>query len=243
MRAQAQRVADELAALATPERAQGASAFFKTGPGEYGEGDRFLGVTVPNVRRVCKGHADLGLLAHEELLDSPWHEHRLASLIVLAHQYDRQVQRRGELYDFYLAHTARINNWDLVDVSADRVVGRHLDVVGPGILDELSASDLLWERRIAMTATFWRIKRGEADDALRIAERLLGDGEPLMHKAVGWMLREVGKRVDALVLLDFLDEHAGAMSATTLSYACEHLTPQQRTAYRAIRRAGASNSS
>ncbi len=235
---EAQAIIDALGAEATPERAAGSARYFKTGPGEYGEGDRFVGTTLTAVRKVSKAHTTLSLAAIDELLASEWHEHRTVALIVMVEQYRvGDAAQRAALYDFYLSRTARINNWDLVDVSADRIVGQHLDVVGAGILDTLAGSELLWDRRIAMIATFWRIKRGESEDALRIAERLLGDPEPLIHKAVGWMLREVGKRVSEAILTDFLEQHAAAMSATTLAYACERLTTEQRLHFRALRNA------
>lgn len=233
----AQALADHLAALATPERAAGSSAFFKTGPGEYGEGDQFLGVTVPGVRAVCRRHGSLSLAAIDDLLASPWHEHRLAAVILLSEQYRRgDATQRSAIYDLYLARTARINNWDLVDASAYHVVGPHLDVVGTAVLNELAASPLLWDRRIAMIAPFHRIKRGEGETSLDVARLLLTDPEPLIHKAVGWMLREVGKRVGEAELLAFLDEHAPGMPAVMLSYATERLSPEQRAHYRALRR-------
>ncbi len=234
---EAQALADDLLALADPVRAEGSLRFFKTGPGEYGEGDQFLGVTVPNVRAVCKRHPELPLGAIDDLLASPWHEHRLAAVIGMGEHYRRgDAWLREEVYDLYLARTARINNWDLVDASADRVVGPHLDVVGAGVLDRLAGSALLWDRRIAMIAPFHRIKRGEGDTSLHVAQLLLRDPEPLIHKAVGWMLREVGKRVDEELLLGFLDQHAPGMPAVMLSYATERLTREQQLAYRALRK-------
>lgn len=238
MHPSALEIAAELGELADPTRAEASQRYFKTGPGEYGEGDRFLGVTVPDTRSVCKRHrSTVELKAIEDLLDSAWHEHRLAAVILMGERYGRGDDAlRAEVYDLYLASTARINNWDLVDASADRVVGPHLDVVGSAILDELAASSLLWDRRIAMIAPFHRIKRGEAETSLRVATLLLRDPEPLIHKAVGWMLREVGKRVDEQLLTSFLDVHAPGMPAVMLSYATEKLTPEQRAAYRALRR-------
>lgn len=239
MHPEALEIAAELAELATPERAAGATRFFKTGPGEYGEGDQFLGVTVPDTRAVCKLHRSVELEALEDLLDSAWHEHRLAAVLLLGERYRRgDAALRSQIYDLYLASTARINNWDLVDASADRVVGPHLDVVGTAILDQLAASSLLWDRRIAMIAPFHRIKRGEADTSLHVATLLLADAEPLIHKAVGWMLREIGKRVDESLLTQFLDTHAPGMPAVMLSYATERLTPAQRAKYRALRTKG-----
>lgn len=234
---EAQALADDLQALADPVRAEGSLRFFKTGPGEYGEGDQFLGVTVPNTRAVCKRHPELPLGAIDDLLASPWHEHRLAAVIGMGEHYRRgDAWLREEVYDLYLARTARINNWDLVDASADRVVGPHLDVVGAGVLDRLAGSALLWDRRIAMIAPFHRIKRGKGDTSLHVAELLLRDPEPLIHKAVGWMLREVGKRVDERLLLGFLDQHAPGMPAVMLSYSTERLTREQQLAYRELRK-------
>lgn len=230
----------DLAAYADPSAVPGRARFFKTGPGEYGEGDEFIGATVPQVRAVMKRHPELSLDALDDLLASPIHEHRLAAAMGYVHAY-RVVSRAGDelarhdVYERYLAQSARLNNWDLVDVSAEHVVGPHLDVVGTAILDELAASPLLWERRIAMLATFHRIKRGESADALHVALLLHDDPHPLIHKAVGWMLREVGKRVDESVLTGYLEQHARGMPAVMLSYATERLTPEQRAHYRALR--------
>lgn len=234
----AEAVVAELAAYENPEAAAGRARFFKTGPGEYGEGDVFLGATVPEVRAVERRHRDLPLAALDDLLASPIHEHRLLAAIGYGRAYARaDAAGRQEVFEHYLARTDRINNWDLVDVSAEHVVGPHLDVVGAAVLDELAASALLWDRRIAMLATFHRIKRGESADALRIAERLLADPEPLIHKAVGWMLREVGKRVDEAQLLAFLDTHAAAMPSVMRSYATERLAVDVRARYQQRRRA------
>lgn len=225
-----------LDALADPQVAAQRASFFQTGPGQYAEGDRFIGVTVPVLRRVHRDHRGLPLEALHDLLASAIHEHRLLATVDYAWSYPRaDAARRAELYAHYLAHTHRINNWDLVDTSAEHVVGAHLDIVGTDILDQLAGSALLWERRIAMLSTFHRIKRGEAEDALRIAERLLRDPEPLIHKAVGWMLREVGKRVDEALLLAFLDRHAQEMPTVMRSYAVERLDPQVRARYRVRR--------
>lgn len=230
----------DLARFADPAGAAARARFFKAGPGEYGEGDVFLGATVPQVRAVLRRHPDLPLDALDDLLASDVHEHRFLAAIAYARAY-AQAARRGDdaacqaVYEHYLAHSNRFNNWDLVDCSAEHVVGPHLDIVGSAILDELAASPLLWDRRIAMLATFHRIKRGESADAVRVAEALLGDREPLIHKAVGWMLREVGKRVSEATLVAFLDAHVHGMPAVMLSYATERLTPAQRADYRARR--------
>jgi 3-methyladenine DNA glycosylase AlkD len=235
---QAQALIDDLAALADPARAAGSLRFFQSGPGQYGEGDRFLGISSPILRKAVAPHRGLTAAAIDELLASEWHEHRLAALYVMTAQYAAgDAAARQALYQHYLRSTARINNWDLVDASAEFIVGPHLDVVGDDILDALAVSDLLWDRRIAIVAPFHRIKRGESATSLRIAEQLLGDRQPLIHKATGWMLREVGKRCSEAQLLAFLEAHAAAMTATTLSYACERLTSAQREHFRALRRA------
>jgi 3-methyladenine DNA glycosylase AlkD len=233
----AEAVVSDLARFADPEGATARARFFKTGPGEYGEGDVFLGATVPQVRKVLRAHPGLPLAALDDLLASEIHEHRLLAAIAYGQAYSRaDAAGRQVIYEHYLARSARLNNWDLVDSSAGYVVGPHLDVVGPGILDELAASPLLWDRRIAMLATFHRIMRGESADALHVAELLLADPHPLIHKAVGWMLREVGKRISDSELLAFLDAHAAQMPAVMLSYATERGTPEVRAHYRTLRR-------
>ncbi len=208
--------------------------FFKTGPGQYGEGDKFLGITVPNVRAAIKPYRDLPLSEVEKLLTSEWHEDRLAALLILDWQYARaDAEGQKTIYDFYLAHTAHINNWDLVDASAEYIVGPYLadkpDKMR--VLARLAQSASLWERRIAMLATHHYIRQGRADEALVIIDILLHDQHDLIHKATGWMLREIGKRVDRSVLTTYLDQHAHDMPRTTLRYAIEHLSPEQRAHY------------
>lgn len=233
----AEALAAELDAHADPEYAATLQWYFKTGPGEYGEGDQFLGLRVPLVRRCCRAYRGLPVRELDALLESDWHEHRLAATILMATDYPRaDADRRAALYALLLARTDRLNNWDLVDQCAPYVVGPHLDVVGPQELDALAGSSLLWERRIAMVATWFRIRRGEHEDALRIAERLLTEEHPLIHKAVGWMLREVGKRASEDALRAFLDAHAAEMPAVMLSYAVERLSPAERAGYRRLRR-------
>lgn len=221
-----------LDAHADPGYAASMHWFFQAHPGGYGEGDQFRGLKVPVVRQVCKAFRGMPIGELELLLASPWHEHRLAAAILMATEYPRgDAARRAALYALLLRNTHRLNNWDLVDQTAPYVVGPHLDVVGVAVLDELAASALLWDRRIAMVSTFFRIRRGEADDALHVAELLLADPHPLIHKVVGWMLREVGKRVDEALLLAFLDEHAATMPAVMRSYATERLAPEIRARY------------
>ena len=242
--ATAAQVMDALAEVSVSDDAVFLQRFFKTGPGQYGEGDVFIGVRVPATRAVAKRFADLPLHEIEVLLDSEVHEHRLAGLIILNRLFERASRakardegERGRLADFYLAavRRGRVNNWDLVDGSAEFVLGEYLVDRPRDLLFELAASDILWERRVAVLSSFAFIKRGDASTTLVLAEHLLGDREDLMQKAVGWMLRESGKRVGRHVLVAFLDEHAAAMPRTMLSYATEHLTPAERAAYRAAR--------
>lgn len=239
--ATAEDVRAALAASADPEDAVFLQRFFKTGPGEYGEGDVFLGVRVPATRSVVKRFRGLDLGDIEDLLDDPVHEHRLAAVLLLVAAYPRDPEG---VYVAYLAAVARgrVNNWDLVDASAEHIVGPHVRLgrAPAGLLDRLAASPDLWERRVAVLATFDAIKHGDVEPTLRLAERLLGDPHDLIHKAVGWMLREAGKRVSREALTGFLDAHAAAMPRTMLSYATEKLSPEERAAYRAMRPAGTS---
>jgi 3-methyladenine DNA glycosylase AlkD len=230
-----------LAEVADAEDAVFLQRFFKTGPGQYGEGDIFVGVRVPQVRSVAKKFAGLPLDQLDILLDSNVHEHRLAALIMLNSLFaaasrtaSRNDDRRREIADFYLAAVkrGRVNNWDLVDSSAEFVLGEFLYDRPRDLIFELAASPTLWERRVAVLSTFAFIKRGDASSTLQVAKLLVSDREDLMQKAVGWMLREVGKRVDPALLLEFLDANAGRMPRTMLSYATEHLTPDERVAYR-----------
>lgn len=232
---------------ADPARAATLRAFFRTGPGEYGDGDVFLGVRVPVLRALVRRAQDLPPAEATALLESPAHEHRLAALLVLVARYQRATRartrddaERDALHARYLVavRAGRVNSWDLVDCSAEWLVGDWL--LGPPrhevapVLDPLAASSSLWERRVAMLATFAFTKAGDPGPALTYAARLLGDRENLMHKAVGWMLREVGTRVAREVLLTFLDEHAARMPRVALSYATEHLAPAERARLRAL---------
>lgn len=202
--------------------------FFKTGRGEYGEGDRFLGIRVPIVRRLAMELRELPLDQIEALLHDRWHEARLLALILLGDAYERgSPSERAAIFDLYLSNTDHINNWDLVDVSAARVVGAHLANRPRKLLDRLARSPKLWERRIAIIATQAFIRNGELDDTIRLANVLLHDSHDLIHKAVGWMLREVGNR-DRTRLEAFLDEHAREMPRTMLRYAIEKLPPADR---------------
>jgi 3-methyladenine DNA glycosylase AlkD len=220
-----------LRALRNPQDAAFLARFFKTGPGQYGQGDVFLGVRVPVVRRVAKAFAGLPLAEIESLLHSEIHEERLAALVILVTQAGKaDAATRKRLYEFYLAHTRHINNWDLVDVSAPHVVGAYLADKSRKPLYRLAGSPRLWDRRISILATFHFIRQDDFDDTLRIAAMLLGDGEDLVHKACGWMLREVGNR-DRGALEGFLDRHHRRMPRTMLRYAIEKLPDRKRRAY------------
>jgi 3-methyladenine DNA glycosylase AlkD len=221
----------ELRALASPETATNLQRFFKTGPGQYGEGDVFLGIKVPPLRALAKQHTDADLDTVAALLDSRYHEERFFALLLLMQFYDQAGdQDQAAAYDFYLGNTHRINNWDLVDVSAPRVVGRHLQERPRKILHKLARSSMLWERRIAIISTAWFIRLNDFDDTLKIAKNLLQDEHDLMHKAVGWMLREVGKR-DLATEEDFLKLHYRAMPRTMLRYAIERFPETKRKQY------------
>ncbi len=233
-----------LSAVADPVRAASSQRFFKTGPGQYGAGDVFLGVSVPQQRTVAGRFAGLALDELDQLLDSAVHEHRLAGAIIAVQQFERASAPRGfdqgrrqALVEWYLAavRRGRVNNWDIVDTSAPGILGGWLFDRPRGVLFELAASPVLWERRVAMIATQGFINRGDAGTALELAALLRDDPEDLMQKAVGWMLRELGKRVDRALLIGFLDEHASRMPRTELSYATEHLAPALRAHYRALR--------
>ncbi len=205
--------------------------YFKTGPGQYGEGDRFIGVRVPATRRVARRFRDLSLPETLELLRSAIHEERFLALIILTEKYRGSTpEEQGEIYREYLNHTRFINNWDLVDTSADRIVGAHLSGRSRRPLYRLARSGLLWERRIAVMATFHFIRNGEFAETVKIAGMLLDDPEDLIHKAAGWMLREVGKR-DRDVEESFLREHYRRMPRTMLRYAIEKFPEDLRRRY------------
>jgi 3-methyladenine DNA glycosylase AlkD len=206
--------------------------FFKTGPADYGAGDRFLGIRVPDVRKVAREFRGAPLAAALTLLRSPLHEERLLALLLMVDLFERgNDEERTAIYEQYLKHTPRfVNNWDLVDTSAQQIVGAYLETRNRAVLYDLARSAHLWERRVAIIATFRFIKQQSFDDTLAIATLLLGDREDLIHKATGWMLREVGNR-DRAVLERFLREHYGAMPRTMLRYAIEKLPEPRRKAY------------
>jgi 3-methyladenine DNA glycosylase AlkD len=217
----------ELTKLADEERAKNNARFFKTGEGEYGCGDKFLGIRVPQVRQVIKANLKrAGLNDAVALLKSPWHEVRLAGCILMVHLRQRVVktgdkEEEERIYNLYLKNTEYINNWDMVDISAGNIVGEYLIDKDRGILSILAKSTLLWERRIAIIATGAFIKRGEFKDVFSISGILLHDKHDLIHKACGWMLREVGKNCGKDILNEFLEVHAHIMPRTMLRYALE----------------------
>jgi len=218
----------DLSDAADPERARNLAWFFKTGKGQYGEGDKFCGITVPVMRKLAERYTHLKLAEVKKLLRSGVHEHRFTALEILVFQYEAgDPASRQKIFDFYLKHTRYTNNWDLVDTSAPYIVGEHLISRSRSVLYSLARSSRLWERRIAMVATMAFIKRGDLDDAFAIARLLLNDEEDLIHKAVGWMLREAGKH-SMPRLLRFLEENYSSMPRTALRYAIERLAEPQR---------------
>lgn len=229
----------ELSKNASVEDAVFLQRFFKTGPGQYGEGDVFIGVRMPKIRLVCKQFKDLPLTELRKLVDSEVHEHRMAALIVVSNRFKKaDLIERMKLYDFYISalKRGRVNNWDLIDVTCPHVMGEYLLDKPRDIIFELVKSDSLWERRASVLATFVFVKNGETSDSLKIAEILLHDKEDLIHKAVGWMLREIGKQVDDKILTDFLDHYAQEMPRTMLRYAIERLPEEIRKSYLKLRK-------
>lgn len=230
------RLRKALRHAADPKKAISLKRFFKTGPGQYAEGDLFLGVVVPDQRRIAKEFSSLTRSDTLALLQSRIHEERLTALFILAGEFKlADTRARSSIASAYLKHLKWINNWDLVDSSAPQILGEWLLSGAQGanrkLLYKLARSKNLWERRIAILSSYAFIRAGETDDTLRLALLLLKDEQDLIHKAVGWMLREVGKRVSRQILLGFLDEHAGTMPRTALRYAIEHLAESERRRY------------
>lgn len=224
-------VKEDLRKLGNKAKAVFLSGFFKTGKGQYGEGDVFLGVTVPETRKVAKKYCGLPLKEIKKLLKSSIHEHRLAALLILTDKYKKADDDEKErLVEFYLDNIRRINNWDLVDMSAPNILGDYLQEKDKSILYKLAESDNLWERRISIISTLAFIKKGLFEDALRISKILLNDRQDLIHKAVGWMLREIGKR-DQQALEQFLERHYKKMPRTMLRYTIEKFEEGKRAYY------------
>ena len=222
----------EIERLADPEKAKILQRFFKTGPGQYGEGDVFAGITAPLIRKLVLKHHGISPAVATELLRSPVHEERLLALLILVEMYRRgDDATRKRIYRLYLKNTRTINSWDLVDLSAEHIVGAWLADRDKKKLYRLAKSKSLWERRIAIVATFHDIKRGIPDHTLALADVLMEDRHDLIHKAVGWMLREVGKRCSADTLRDFLRTRYPFMPRTMLRYAIERFPEEERKAY------------
>lgn len=222
----------DIRAAADPARAAAVARFYKTGPGEYGEGDRFLGLTVPATRAIVRRwKRDLTIEDAESVLQSPWHEERLAALILLVDLHragDAATQR--EIRDLYLRRTGHVDNWDLVDVSAGTIAGPAPNAVRT----RLARSASLWERRIAIVSTQHHVNRGDPSETFRIADLLRGDAEDLIHKATGWLLREAGKRCSEAALIDYLRTRPD-LPRTSLRYAIERFPPARRKAFLAGR--------
>lgn len=220
-----------LHALGDRDRVPALQRYFKTGPGEYGAGDQFVGLRVPQIRALAKEYQALPLSEIIHLLQSSIHEARLLALLILVHVYTHADDNlQGQIFRLYLGHSRFINNWDLVDVSAEHIVGPYLRYRSRAPLRTLAGSDLLWDRRISIMATFHFIKQGEYDETLQIAGLLLGDPHDLIHKAVGWMLREIGKRAQ-VVEEAFLKQHYPNMPRTMLRYAIEKFPTHVRQLY------------
>jgi 3-methyladenine DNA glycosylase AlkD len=232
MTSSSEAIIERLRQLGDTETAAHSRRFFKTGPGEYGEGDVFLGIRVPVIRGCARDYRGMDLAVSLGLLESPFHEARLLALIMMVEMFHKAKDecRREEIYRAYLDKSRRINNWDLVDCSAEHIIGAYLFPGDRCVLYNLARSESLWERRIAIMATFHFIRRKDFADTLAIAEMLLKDREDLIHKAVGWMLREVGKR-DIDRLRGFLGRHATKMPRTMLRYAIERFPEGERQLY------------
>jgi len=226
----AEFILKELLSIANPEKARFLQGFFKTGKGQYAEGDVMLGIVVPHTRDIVKRSPPLSFDEIRILLDSEYHEARLAGLLLIVKQFKKtkKEEEQKAYFDFYLQNARKANNWDLVDVTCRDIIGEYLlDKTDRGILYRLAESDNLWEQRIAIVSTWTFIKHKQFDDTLAIAEKLLNHKHDLMHKAVGWMLREVGKK-DRETLVDFLETHHAKMPRTALRYAIEHFVPEER---------------
>lgn len=238
----------ELEALSHPDKAAIFQRFFKTGPGEYGEGDLFIGVTMPEQRAIAKKYTGLSFLEIERLLNSTIHEHRMTGLLILTYQYAAEkerthgskkdthnsAKRKEEIYTFYMKNLHAVNNWDLVDVTVPRIVGTYLyEHQEKSILYKLVKSKNLWERRVAVLATYPFIKKDDFTDIITLCELLLDDEHDLLHKATGWMLREVGKRGEKGLteLKRFLTKHLKRMPRTMLRYAIERFPETERKAW------------
>jgi 3-methyladenine DNA glycosylase AlkD len=223
-------IIDELMSLADSTQAQNLSRFFKTGKGQYGEGDKFLGIKVPIIRKVVREHYKTTTLESiNKLINHKYHEIRLCGLLILVAKFEKEKNDivRKKYYEYYLTQTKNINNWDLVDLSAPNIVGKYLLEKDKSILNELAKSENLWEKRISILSTFAFIRNNDFDKSLEIIFTLINDKNDLIHKATGWMLREIGKRNKAKLLL-FLDKNKLRLPRTTLRYAIEHFDKNEK---------------
>lgn len=224
-------IREELKKLSDPEHAARLQKYFKTGKGEYGEGDQFLGLRVPAIRKIARKYSTISISKASEFLPSPFHEERLVALFILVDLFRRADEEdKKKIYDLYLKNTNYINNWDLVDVSAGPIIGAYLFTRDKKPIYDLAQSKNLWKRRIAIMATSYFIAHNEFAETLKIAEILLNDKEDLIHKAVGWMLREIGKR-DFELEENFLKKHYEEMPRTMLRYAIEKFPEEKRKSY------------
>lgn len=230
----AKQLTDELQLYADPTYAQSVQRFFKTGKGEYAEADRFIGIRVPNIRKVCKAYTTLPITEVEKILYSPIHEHRLAAVIIMRGQYEHaDIKKQTELYELYKKglRDSVINNWDIIDISAGAILGRHAQKSDQQLLITLAKNGNLWEKRAAIVATSAFISSGNEQPTFTLAKMYLDEPRDLLHKATGWMLREVGKHIGESTLTAFLDKHAAEMPRTMLRYACEKLDKESRQYY------------
>lgn len=231
-----QKWLEELNEVSHPEKRELLSRFFKTGKGDYAEGDIFIGVTVPDNRKVAIRHFNEPLEVIKEMLESPIHEHRLSGFLALVARYKKNKDDRSDIVKFYLKHAHCANNWDLVDLSAPYILGQHMiDNPAPTLLHDLSMKESLWHRRIAIVSTLTLIRENIFEPTLTLARHYLTAPEPLIHKATGWVLREIGKH-DEPTLITFLDTHADEMPRTTLRYAIERLDSDRKRHYMSIRK-------
>ena len=222
-------ITSELQALSNAEKREIFPKFFKAGKGEYGEGDRFLGVTVPNIRAIAKLHKDISLDEIRDLMQSEWHEVRLCALLIMVEKSKKKDEAlRQQLFDLYLSQTERINNWDLVDLSCRFIIGEYLLDKSRDILYQLAQSPLLWDNRIAIVSTYAFIRKAQLEDTYALSDLMMHHPHDLMHKAIGWMLREAGKR-DTNRLYNYVMSHRADMPRTMLRYAIEKFSPAERS--------------
>ncbi len=228
-------ILDDLKSIADREIAEHSQTFFKTAKGEYGEGDRFLGVRVPKVRLIAKKYSHLSLEQLDAIISSEFHEVRLCALVILVERYQKtsNLKERDEIYRYYIKRFKYINSWDLVDTSCHKIVGAHLEDRNRDVLYKWARSRDLWTRRISIVSTFWFIHLNDLDDSYRLAEALIPDEHDLIHKAVGWVLRECGKK-DFRRLEKFINKHVHQMPRTMLRYAIEKFPERKRKAVLAL---------